>query len=69
MVKAVAKGDQSIIALHIDPKAIDPTDPDLLQDLVLTAVNGALEQVRETAAGEMAKVTGGMMPGGVPGFG
>ncbi len=70
MVKAVAKGDQTLQAIHIDPKAADPNDVEMLQDAVLAAVNGALQQVRETAAVEMNKITGGMGGlGGLPGFG
>ena len=64
MVKAVVKGDMSISRMVIDPKVVDPTDVEMLQDLVCSAVNTALTTARETAAGEMAKITGGMkLPG------
>lgn len=50
--------------MKIDPSAIDPEDIELLEDLVLTAVNEALKKGRETAAQEMEKITGGIkVPG------
>lgn len=64
MVKVIAKGDMTITSICIDPKVIDPADPDMLQDMVTSAVNTALANARETAAAEMAKVTGGLkIPG------
>ncbi|MEI8352733.1 MAG: YbaB/EbfC family nucleoid-associated protein [bacterium] len=65
MVTATATGDGSIVAIRIDPKVINPEDKDLLEDLVLAAVDGAIKKSRETASSEMAKVTAGM---GVPGM-
>ena len=60
-------GDGNITAIRIDPKAIQPGDAELLEDLVLTAVRGAQELARETAASEMKKLTAGLnLP---PGFG
>ena len=60
-------GDGTITAIRIDPKAIQPGDAELLEDLVLTAVRGAQELARETAASEMKKLTAGLnLP---PGFG
>jgi DNA-binding YbaB/EbfC family protein len=64
VVKAVAKGDMTITRLVIDPKAVDPSDVDMLQDLVQSAVNGALQAARDSAQSEMGKITGGMnIPG------
>lgn len=64
MVKVVVKGDMSVSQVVIDPKVVDPADVDMLQDLVLSAVNTALSTARESAAAEMAKVTGGLkLPG------
>ena len=60
MVKAVAGGDISIKSIHIDPKVIDPEDPDMLEDLVLAAVDGALKEAQKLVSDEMAKVTKGM---------
>lgn len=65
VVKAVAKGDMTIVSLTVDPKAVDPQDVDMLQDLVISAVNGALKLARESAADEMGKITGGL---GIPGM-
>ncbi len=65
MVKALAKGDMTIISLAIDPKLIDPTDPEMLQDAVVSAVNSALAAAREDAAAEMGRITGGL---GIPGM-
>jgi len=65
MVTVVARGDLSLEKISIDPKVVDPDDVDMLEDLVLSAVDGALKAARELAAEEMAKVTGGMgLPGG-----
>ena len=60
MVAVTARGDFSIASIRIDPKCVDPTDVDMLQDLVLAAVDGALRAARELAAGEMQKVTAGL---------
>jgi DNA-binding YbaB/EbfC family protein len=63
-VTAVAGGDMTIRRLEISPSAVDPSDIDMLQDLILAAVNGALGAARETAAAEMSKLTGGFsLPG------
>ena len=60
-------GDGNITAIRIDPKVIQPGDADMLEDLILTAVRGAQELARETAAREMQKLTAGLnLP---PGFG
>ena len=65
VVKAMAKGDMTIVSLSVDPKAVDPQDVEMLQDLVISAVNGALKLARESAADEMGKITGGL---GLPGM-
>ena len=60
-------GDGNIQAIRIDPKAVQSGDVEMLEDLVLTAVQGAQEMAKETAAGAMKKLTAGMnLP---PGFG
>jgi len=60
-------GDGNITSIRIDPKAIAAGDAEMLEDLVLTAVRGAQELAKETAASEMKKLTAGMdLP---PGFG
>jgi nucleoid-associated protein EbfC len=65
MVKAVVTGGMAVSRVEIDPKVVDPSDVEMLQDLVVSAVNSALESAREDAASEMGKITGGM---GIPGL-
>jgi len=59
MVKVVATGDQRIESLTIDPEAVDPEDVDMLQDLVLAAINQALSQAEEIAAKKLEGLGGG----------
>jgi len=64
MVTAVVSGKQQLISLSIDPKAVDPEDVEMLQDLVVAAVSEALKQSQKMAQEEMGKITGGMnIPG------
>lgn len=64
MVKAVAKGDGVLVRVKIDPQVVDPKDVGMLEDLVFTAVDGALSAAREAMAKEMSKVTAGLkVPG------
>ena len=56
MVKVVAKGRQEILSVKIDPEAIDPEDIELLEDLVMAAVNNALENSRKMMEEEMGKI-------------
>jgi len=64
MVTAVVSGKQQLISLTIDPKAVDPDDVEMLQDLVVAAISEALKQSQQLAQEEMSKVTGGMnIPG------
>jgi DNA-binding YbaB/EbfC family protein len=63
-VKVTAKCDGTLASIKIDPKAVDPSDVTMLEDLVLSAVNQALTQARDVANNEMGKVTAGLnMPG------
>lgn len=65
MVSVIARGDMSIESITIDPKVVDPEDVEMLQDLVLAAVDGATKAAKELASEEMGKITGGMgLPGG-----
>jgi DNA-binding YbaB/EbfC family protein len=59
VVKAVATGAQTVQSITIDPAAIDPDDIEMLQDLVLTAVNDALQQAQELANARLSAATGG----------
>jgi DNA-binding YbaB/EbfC family protein len=64
VVKAVATGKQELVSITIDPDAVDPSDVDMLQDLIVAAVNDALRASRELAEEKMAAVTGGLrIPG------
>ena len=64
MVKATATGEMAITDITIDPAAVDPEDVEMLQDMVVAAVNEALRAATETTEREMSKLTGGLnMPG------
>jgi hypothetical protein len=64
MVEAVVNGRQELLSLRIDREVVVPDDVEMLQDLVLAAVNEALNRSREMMAQEMSKLTGGMqIPG------
>ena len=64
MVEVVANGRQEVLSLRIDPEVVNPDDTEMLQDLILAAVNDALNRSREMVSDEMAKLTGGMkIPG------
>ncbi len=66
MVTVVANGKKELISIEIKPEAVDPDDVEMLQDLILAAVNEALRQADEMVQSEMAKITGGMgMPPGL----
>lgn len=74
MVKVVANGKQEIESIKIDPEVIDPDDPEMLEDLVLAAVNQAIERAGNMAKEHMNSITGGLLsglPGGlkIPGLG
>ena len=60
MVKVVMNGRQELRSIAIDPRALEGGDVEMLQDLVLAAVNEALRMADETMASEMNRVTGGM---------
>ena len=63
-VKVVARCDGSIASIKIDPQAINPSDAQLLEDMILTAANQALGQAKEISTAEMGKVTAGFnLPG------
>lgn len=63
-VRAVVNGRHQLVALEISRDAVDPDDVEMLQDLVITAVNDALRQAQEMAAREISRLTGGLnIPG------
>lgn len=64
VVTVIANGHKKIENIVIKPEAVDPEDIEMLQDLILTAVNDALSKVDEIANNDMGKFTGGMkIPG------
>ena len=65
MVKATVGGDMSVKSLTIDPQAVDPEDVEMLQDMVVAAINEALRGMAEVSESRMSAVTGGM---NIPGF-
>jgi hypothetical protein len=64
VVNVVVTGKQELVSIAIDPDAVDPGDVEMLQDLIVAAVNDGLRASRELAEQKMAAVTGGLrLPG------
>ena len=64
MVTVVASGRQQILSIKIENEVVDPEDVEMLQDLILAAVNDALAKAQEMVSAEMGKLTGGLnIPG------
>lgn len=64
VVKAVANGKKELVSIELDPEVVDPDDVEMLADLVMAAVNEALQKAEDMVTKEMSKITGGMkMPG------
>ena len=64
MITVVANGGQEIVKIKIEKDVVDANDVEMLEDLVLAAVNEAIRQSREMVSAEMSKVTGGLnIPG------
>jgi len=64
MVTVTANGQQEIVGIKIDPDAVDPDDVEMLEDLILAAVNESMRKVQDMTQKEMGKLTGGMnIPG------
>ena len=68
VVRATMTGSQRLTKLEIRPEAVDTADMSMLEDLVITAVNKAIESSKEMAARDMEEATKGMMPN-IPGLG
>lgn len=66
MVKVIANGKQEILEIKIDPEVVNKEDVEMLEDLVLAAVNQAREKSVEVQNDEMAKLTGGLKIPGMP---
>ena len=63
-IKVTVSGDKKLAALAISPDVVDPDDVEMLQDLVMSAVNEAFRQMDESVSAQMSKITGGMnLPG------
>ena len=60
VVTAVVSGKREVLRLTIDPEAVDPDDVEMLQDMVVAAVNEALRAAESAANANMSKLTGGM---------
>lgn len=64
VVKVVVNGKQELLDIKIDPDAVDPEDVEMLEDLILAAVNEGMREVQDMVNKEMGKLTGGMnIPG------
>ena len=64
MVAVVANGKQEIVSIKIDPEVVDANDVEMLEDLVLAAINDALYQAKQMVSEEMSQLTGGVkIPG------
>ena len=66
-VTVVATGGRTIKSIKIDPQLIDPSDPSMLEDLVVAAVKAALAKAKEYEAKELGKVSGGVKIPGITG--
>ncbi|MBU1181470.1 MAG: YbaB/EbfC family nucleoid-associated protein [Pseudomonadota bacterium] len=64
MIKVQANGKQQIVTIRIEKEVVDPDDVEMLQDLIIAAVNDALSKSQEMVSQEMSKLTGGIsIPG------
>ena len=64
MITAVVNGKHELLSIKIEPEAVDPEDVEMLQDLVVAAINTAMKNMQNRINDEMAKATGGMkIPG------
>ncbi len=59
-VRVTANGQKQLVSLQIDPEAIDPDNREMLEDMIIAAVNEAFNRVDEMVSSEMQKLTGGM---------
>ncbi|MBQ7001421.1 MAG: YbaB/EbfC family nucleoid-associated protein [Oscillospiraceae bacterium] len=65
MVAATVNGKHEMVALEINPEAVDPDDVEMLQDMVIAAVNEAMRAADQEAANNMSRLTGGLNLGGL----
>jgi len=65
-VTVVVTGKKELVSINIKPEVVDPEDVEMLEDLILAAVNEAIRKAEEMVSGEMSKLTGGLgLPGGL----
>ena len=65
MVSATVNGKHEVVSLEINPEAVDPDDVEMLQDMVMAAVNEAMRNADADAAQNMSRLTGGLNLGGM----
>ena len=65
VVTAVVNGQKELLRISIDPEAVDPDDVEMLQDMVVAAVNEAMRKAEADSAQNMSKLTGGLNLGGL----
>ena len=64
MVKATVQGNGRVLGVEINPIVVDPSDVEMLQDLVVTAINSGFDEISSIGSAKMAEITGGMkIPG------
>ena len=68
MVKAVVNGKHTVLSVEINPEAVDPEDVEMLQDMVVAAVNEAMRKAESEANANMSKLTGSLNLGGLGGL-
>ncbi|MBS3736725.1 MAG: YbaB/EbfC family nucleoid-associated protein [Candidatus Bipolaricaulota bacterium] len=68
MVKVVMNGNQEVVNISIEKEVVDPDDPEMLEDLILAAVNNAKEKAEEMKQEEMGDIAGGMDLPNIPGL-
>jgi DNA-binding YbaB/EbfC family protein len=67
-VKATMTGGMELVSIEIDPDVVDPEDVEMLQDMILAAVNEALNSAQELAQQKLGGITGGLGDLGIPGL-
>lgn len=65
MVTATVNGKHELVSLEVNPEAVDPEDVEMLQDMVMAAVNEAMRSADAEAASNMSRLTGGLNLGGL----
>ena len=65
MVSATVNGKHELVSMEINPEAVDPDDVEMLQDMVIAAVNEAMRAADSEAANNMSRLTGGLNLGGL----